>query len=275
MGQEIEKSKFLPGMEPAPWRKQLDELIARYNHLNADATIATKAKQTERRTYLLAFFKRLREIGYKVEPKNINQKHILAACRTYESDGLGTGTIENYISFLRLFCIWIGKGGMLHGYEKYFSEGYLESHAKNTKTVNATSKPVDLKEALMQTRDCNPHIWHQLIIHTAFGLSRKETVMIRPMMAYQNGVLHITDGIGRKGHRQLEITNELQKLAITMAIKFVGKESGDLRVPKTSAARSMNHYSVHMTRTGISAASHEQLTGMLLEISEGEAGGTD
>ena len=231
---ETQKAEYLPNQKPPEWLFELRSLIERYNHLNIDGTVAAKKIQKERETFLLKLFRQLKEDGrYTVAPRSINQKHIMAACRLFERDGLSPATIETYISYLRMFCIWIGKPGMIHEYKQYFSDGYLE---RKVATAETDDPPViNLQETLLNIKKTAPYIWQQLLVQVAFGLSRKEAVMLRPVMAQVGGMLLISDGAGRKGMREVGIDDEFKVQVLKAAQAFV--KGKDCRIPETTEYR--------------------------------------
>lgn len=259
------KAEYLPNQRPPEWLIELRSLIERYNHLNADGTVATKKVQKERETFLLKLFRQLKKEGrYAVAPRNISQKHIMAACRLFERDGLSPATIENYISHLRIYCIWIGKPGMIHDYKQYFSDGYLERKVAEKETD--TKATINLQETLLNVKQTEPYVWQQLLVQIAFGLSRKEAVMLRPAMAQRGDMLLVSDGTGRKGMREVSIDDEFKGRVIRTAQDFVKGTSLDLRVPGMNAEKSMKRFSNCMNRSGLSQLPQEEMKLAITEL---------
>lgn len=255
---EIQKAEYLPNQKPPEWTIELRSLIDRFNHLNIDGTVAAKKVQKDRETFLLKLFRQLKEEGrYSVAPRNINQKHVMAACRLFERDGLSPATIETYISYLKIFCIWIGKPGMIHDYKQYLSEGYPERKVVMAAADNPPA--INLQETLFNIKQTDPYIWQQLLLQVAFGLSRKEAVMLRPAIAQRGGMLLVSDGTGRKGMREIAIDDEFKVQVLSTAQDFVKGSSSDLRVPGMNAEKSMKRFSNRMNRSGLSRVSQDEL----------------
>ena len=103
------------------WKDALQSIIDEHNHTNISGKEASGKTQYDRAMFLFNFFAVLRELGYKVEPSNLREKHIKVICKKYEAEQLSGETIQKNLWFLSAFCGWIGKRGMIREVELYFN----------------------------------------------------------------------------------------------------------------------------------------------------------
>lgn len=262
-------ARHLPGQEHTEWIRQIDELIALYNHLNIDGSRATKRTQKQREVFLYGTFMSLREIGYKVEPRNIKEKHIRAICEKFEADGISAKTVENYIGYLRLFCVWIRKPGMIQDYRQYFSDGYLRVPTAVTSDMAPdTKEKLNAQAIIRRIKTETPHIWHQLLLQKAFSLSRQEAVMIRPVMSHRENALFISEGT--KKTRHIAIDSEFREHAITLAKRFVGGTTNNLRLPEKNVVRSMESHNNKLGKIGFGKLDKAEALKAIMEIAKEE-----
>lgn len=234
------------------WKDQLQALINLHNHLRADGKPASNKTQRDRASYLFRFFREIRELGYKVEPRNIGQRHIRAICQHYEETGLSAATIQTRISFLRVFCRWINKPGMIADVQQYFSNpDYGRRTYQATRDKSWDIPELDKPNIIHQILHQHPYVGHQLLVMDAFGLRRKEAVMLRPFLAAHHGHLFITDGSKGGKPRVIPIEDDYQKEVIQRVIEFVRKTAHHLGDPKLSLKQNLYRFSNVVRQFGI------------------------
>src|SRR5437763_8685208 len=88
-----------------------------------------------RQRFLAKFFGELRgETGYSnLDPRQLRERHIREMISRWQRKGLGTGTIHNYLCYLRTFAAWIGKAGMVKPPTCYFDNG--SPHARRSQVA--------------------------------------------------------------------------------------------------------------------------------------------
>jgi len=98
------------------WKNELNDIVTRNNGTSSRRpnAVSSYATQKKRRENLFSAFADLRTLGYKLESvRNIKTKHVRAVVRYWIKEGQSPSTVQNKISILRVFCGWVGKGGML------------------------------------------------------------------------------------------------------------------------------------------------------------------
>ena len=86
----------------------------------AGCTLAIVRTRDERRRFLFTFFKELRrdpERSFRIDPRQLGDRHVQWAFKRWVERGLAPATIQTYLSFLRVFELWIGKPGMVKSAE--------------------------------------------------------------------------------------------------------------------------------------------------------------
>jgi hypothetical protein len=104
--------------------------------------------------------------------------------------GLAPGTIQLYLSYLRVFSEWIGKPGLVLPAERYVSDPALvrRSHAaQHDKSWSASALRTD--EIIERVANSDPFVGAQLQMCCAYGARVKEAIMCRPHLAEIDGDL--------------------------------------------------------------------------------------
>src|ERR1700676_1231694 len=103
------------------WKSTLQAILKAHNKAAAGGGKAVSfATQDARQEILWQGFKKLRELGYKLDDvRGFKERHITALGHAWEAKKLSASTIQNRISIFRIFAEWIGKPGMIRGSENY------------------------------------------------------------------------------------------------------------------------------------------------------------
>lgn len=174
--------------DPRRWREILRLLLQQHNwaHGSKDKGVSYKT-MAERRKFLYAFFRELRhdpKRQFLLDPRSLGRRHVEHAVRRWEERGLAPGTIQAYLSHLRVFARWIGKDGLVAA-----GTAYVEDPQRVRRTYAATEdkswsgKNVDFSEVVARVERIDVRVAAQLRMCEAFGLRVKEAIMLRPHLA--------------------------------------------------------------------------------------------
>ena len=123
----------------ADWNPVLVLLCDLYNGTNfAFAKLVSHKTRDERRRFLFAFFKALRrdpQRPFRIDPRQLGDRHVRWAFRRWVERGLSPATIQTYLSFLRVFELWIGKPGLVRPAEIYARDCRLSVDTVRRTTV--------------------------------------------------------------------------------------------------------------------------------------------
>ena len=90
-------------------------------------------------------------------------------------------TIQTYFSFLRGLAKWLGKNGFVRGPAHYGLEiEEYQRHEAAERDKSWTAQGVDIEVLIEKVCAYDPYVGASLRLIRAFGLRRKESVMLRP-----------------------------------------------------------------------------------------------
>jgi integrase len=235
------------------WENQLQSFIDKYNSKRFDnGRVASHKTQNERAKFLFKLFNDLHALGYHVEPKNFKEKHIKVICQKFEDDGIAAATIQTYLSFIRAFCSWIGKAGMMGDISEYFSDVNRLKRSYQASYDKSWDIPEIEKERIINDLlRLYPYVGMQLLLQDAFGLRRKEAMMLRPFVSEKNGQLHVFEGTKGGKPRVITTESEYQKFVIELAKGLVGNSTGHTGDPNLTLEQNLKKYSNVLYRNGI------------------------
>jgi integrase len=112
------------------------------------------------------------------DPRNLGHKHIRAMAQVWRREALAAGTIQIYLSMLRTLVGWMGKHSFVqnaafYGLDAKHSEVATQDHSWSAHGIDAT-------KVIEQVAGFDRHVGAQLAVMLAFGLRRKEAVMLKP-----------------------------------------------------------------------------------------------
>ncbi|UCV20795.1 phage integrase N-terminal domain-containing protein [Ferribacterium limneticum] len=176
-------ARYRPG-HAAPMNV-LEVLLKLFNerHTARMKTVSHKTRQ-ERADFLRRFFRDLqRRAGFKTlpDPRNLGQKHIQAMVQIWREDKLKPATIQTYLSFLRGLAKWLGKNGFVRSPAHYGLEiDEYQRHEAAERDKSWSAQGVDVEALIDKVCVYDPYVGASLRLIRAFGLRRKESVMLRP-----------------------------------------------------------------------------------------------
>ena len=161
--------------DPKRWRETLLAILDRYNwaHATREKNVSYKT-MAERRLFLFAFFRELRALDYRIDPRSLGTRHLPVMVEAWAGRNLSAATVQRYLSHLRVFCDWINKPGMVPDLEKLtpnperFKRSYVAKESKAWEDKGTSPAGVfERADAI------DPYVGAQLRMQRAFGLRVK------------------------------------------------------------------------------------------------------
>lgn len=273
------------GKQPGGWKRQLQDLIDTNNerHSTRGKSVGHKT-QNERAASLFRSFKRLREMGFKIEdPAHLGGRHIEALMRDWTADPtlkvelashgvryeprdepLSPAYIQQQLSFLRVFSEWIGKPGLVLPADAYVARHLVTRQTTAQRDRSWTGNAVDPTEVLEQVASRCPRTALILEVMLAFGLRRKEAVMFVPTLAEVPAhalpasldpgpylaFLRIKRGTKGGRLRYTAIRHPSQERALARALE-VAPNGGHIGYPGLSLKQALRRFSNTLYRAGV------------------------
>lgn len=237
-----------------PWERKLQAILDEHNRdaLRARKVVSGETREDRAQIIFLAF-RQLRDLGYKIEePRRLRPKHVQALVSHWENQGLANGTLANRISVMRGFCEWIGKPGMVGP-----PESLLENPAAAKRTLIAredktwSAKGLDIEKLISEISLFDKYTGMQLKVIRAFGLRRKEGVMLRPRRADKGAYLSVSDGTKGGRDRVVPIDNEYKRAVLDEACEFVRTLDGHLGRPGNTLEQELERYNYVLKKFGV------------------------
>ena len=237
------------------WLKSLHVVLKEHNGSVSNKTKrASDSTIRKREIYLSKMFTVLGTEGFELEDvKNLKRKHVDVLCSKWERDGLAPATIQLYLSILRVFCGWIGKGGMVQASAKMVStpDRARRSPAAQTDKSWETSG-VTAEELIQRMREINPRMAVIMKLARVFGLRLQEAYMIKPHQADKDKYLMVNWGTkGGKRRRSVPINSQNQKDAIEEAKQFAGTELSSMIPDEVAYKTYRNRTRWHLDKIGM------------------------
>ena len=168
------------------WKRILSLVVLQHQAMHARKHKGVSSKTIyERERFLFQFFHELyRETKYvRLDPRCLSGRHVEAMLDVWVQRGLSCGTIQSYLSMLRVFVTWIGKNaGMVRPLEVYV--GGASPIARRRQAADHdhswTTGGVDFAEVRARIEEICPYVAVQLEFERCFGLRAKEARCLRP-----------------------------------------------------------------------------------------------
>jgi integrase len=247
------------GSQPHPhsgWKDQLQALLDQHLSTRSDGKRASFKTRENKALVLFQTFTRLRALGYKVEPRNLGNRHVQVICQDWHAKGLKASTMQQNLSVLRMFAGWIGKDKMIGPLKDYLPDVDPKSLIVQTAADRSkawTSNGVQTTEMIHKADDIDLRFGCMLRMQLAFGLRRKEVLMIKPWKSDRGDTLKIFDGESKNGRpRDIPIAVPIQREVLDYAKSLTSRgeplgwpEPGDLK-------KNERHYNYLMAKLGVS-----------------------
>lgn len=248
--------------------KSLDAYLDEHAGTRVNGNVASIETATRHGEALRAAGRRLHALGYKLTDfKNFGARHAQALCDDWHARKLAPKTIAGYLSHLKIFTERIGKNGLVKDVYHYLPNVPKEqlrvgTAAKNSKSWHEAG--IDVPAKIMEAYGLDERFGVMLSMQVAFGLRRKEVLMLKPWVVDKGDWLALTETKNGR-HRNVFIDVPEQRWAIDQAKAITKgkndtlgwKERQDGRVMKGKIASqatyiySKNHYNYLMQKLGI------------------------
>ncbi|MDY7574480.1 integrase domain-containing protein [Actimicrobium sp. CCI2.3] len=262
-----------PAYHPAlpdqtPWAAVLMTIIRRHNwsHAVRDKGVSHKTMAV-RQTFLFAFFRELRlngEVPYRVDPRRLGNRHIRFMVQRWLDRELSPATLQQYLSFLRTYAGWIGKPQLVMPVERYINDPKRTRRRYCAEVDKSWSaRGIDAEQIFTAMAAIDRYAAAQLAVKSAFGLRRKEAVMLQPqrrvVTARQAGIAEDDDALyldllkGTKGGRQryLPIDSDDKRRALQRACELVRSLEDHLGNPARTLKQNLRRIDYVMAKLGL------------------------
>ena len=253
---------------PRHWKQHLQRLINQHNHLHATKRKGVSFKtMQDRANFLFHFFGELRhneEKCFKPCPESLNNTHVKFMVERWVRHGAPASTLQLRLSFLRTFCGWIHKDGMIYPPERYVTDPSLVKRvyaARRDKSWTAHEVIPDAK--IDEIEQFDPYVGAQLRMALRYGLRVKEAIMCRPHLAEVDGGLlviavdHIESYLkverGTKGGRcrVVPVDSEAKRVALEAAKRLARFQDAHLGRPARTLQQNQRRFYYVLEKFGI------------------------
>ncbi|MES2260589.1 MAG: integrase domain-containing protein [Pseudomonadota bacterium] len=270
------------------WKGQLAEIIGRHNEMHASRSKVISHRTRDARSQaLFRMFRQLRDLGFRVEPHNLGERHVAALMDFWcaqqkfkeaaRQQSFSAAYIQQQLSILRVFARWIGKPGLVRGASAYVDDARLVTrHGAADQDHTWDGHGIDADELVRRIEGLDRHVGLQLRLMMAFGMRRKEAVMFRPHVAEvpayalpdghpsaQRFVSFLRIQRGTKGGRlrYTAVRNDLQRQALDEARQLARPHFGHVGPPGLSLKQALDRFSnvvrsVGISRNGLGVTAH-------------------
>ena len=150
--------------------------------------------------------------------RKLKDKHVRALVFHWNGKELSPGTINNRLAFLRHVCDWTGRRGVMSKRNADYHDGKRLREATVSKAVYVQTDVVK--------RVHNLYARASLMLQIAFGLRRKEALMIQPDWADRGNRINLKATWTKGGRRrEIPLTTAAQREALDYAKSVAGKGS--------------------------------------------------
>ena len=208
--------------------------------------------------------RRLHRLGYYLEDvRGLGEKHIDAIVKDWHKNGLSNKTMQNQYSRLKIFCGWLGKPGIIDksgiGVAAYLPEIPVKEFKVKTfteKSKSWTGKGVDVIKKLKEVMENDQRHGHMLMLSLAFGLRKKEQLLMKLWQADKGNALKVEGSVGKGGRFRILTIDEstpygkFQRWSLDEAKKVCGKYQS-LAWAGLDYKQCENRYYHYMKKVGI------------------------
>lgn len=163
---------------------QLNAILQKHSGTRTNGKVASERTKSAIGEALRADFRRLAVLGFRLQrPENLGEKHVEALCKSWYGEKFSVKTIQVKLSYLRIFCRWIGKGEMVKDAPHYLPD--VPKTELKVRTAAASSKSwaangVDIAEKVREADALDLRFGAMLRLAVAFGLRRHEVLECYP-----------------------------------------------------------------------------------------------
>lgn len=205
------------GDSPSGWRRELQGILDRHAGVRVNGEVASHRTRELTASVLFAAFGTLTALGFKLQnPRNLGEKHVEVLVGEWYRRGRAVATMQNELSVLRKFAAWIGKKGMVQALPDYLPDVPRVGLQRATTAVTSKSwsqNGINIDEKIALADALNERFGLMIRLAVAFGLRRKEVLMLKPWKCDHGDYLAVYPNAGPKGGRarNVRITNQYQR----------------------------------------------------------------
>lgn len=214
--------------------------------------------------------------------KNFRAKHALDILERWKVQGLAASTVATYVSHLRTFVVWLGKGELLEVIDRYCAAcpHLTQRQAATSRDKSERGAKVEFLEIRQRAiATGNEYFVCQILLMRAFGLRAREAWAFRPHLSIDL-MGRVQVDWGTKGGRRRTLPaplTPLQREALERARALVRDRDGSLIPIEYSMQQWSNRFyrlakKIGLTRARLGATAHSLRHGALIELYEGASG---
>ena len=236
--------------------QQLADLLKLHIGTRAGSTASvSKATADKRWKDLFAGFRRLRELGFKLDmPESFEGRHMQALVLAWVEAGLSPSTIANRISSFRIFSEWIGKRGMVELATRYVSDPSLVQRSSvATEDKSWSAKGIDVVALIEQVRVHSVRVATAMELQLGLGLRMRESLLTKPHLADLGSVMDVYRGVKNGRRRMVRVDTESARVALDRAKALVPTMDESVAGPVEDGTWTQvrNRYYAVMRKVGI------------------------
>jgi integrase len=184
--------------------------------------------------------------------ENMDRRHIAVIVGSWERRGLAAGTMQTYVSMLRVLCRAIGKESLLDKPGEYFDEPDNYHRVSNADvSKNWDDAGVDALELINEIQAFDNVVSLQMHLMDALGLRLKEAWLLRPAKDWRSDELHISHGPKNGRFRIVPVANEHQRRILGIACGMAKANGGSMIPEEYSLERWRSWYYHVMNKFGV------------------------
>jgi integrase len=208
----------------------MNAVLVQHNKMHAHKTkVVSFATQRARDQILTQCFVKLHKNGFKLlDVHGLRTRHVKYLVDSWVKEELMPGTIQTRLSYLRTFCEWINKKGMIPSTDLLVPKEFAVRNYVTKVDKSWSGQGVDFCEAIKRVEVADPFVAIQLRMQLGFALRSQESWLLRPELA--DCQTHLAVRWGTKGGRDrvVPIDSDEKRDLINQAKVWANKNSGSL-----------------------------------------------
>jgi len=204
---------------------------------------AAKATTDQREQYIVQDLTMLMNEGFLLKDiKNIKQKHFEFLLKAWIKKKYNAKTIQQRINYFSLVFKLIGKQGLeVTTVNENPIPEELESIGHSSIKIPHMTQD-DYRRKIANLKYKNKLIAMHAELMLAFGLSKKESLMIKPVISHRMNCLVVTLGATKGKERIIEIENDYQENVIHRAKLLVNEKAISLKPENITYKHWLNRF---------------------------------
>jgi len=233
---------------PAKFQNELDRILNGHNSFRTTRKQGKASAKTrlERASFYRLAFAQLSEMGYRLaSPRNLGSRHIEVLLQRWDQEGIAIITLHTRVSFLRTFCGWINKPGMVQDVHDYLPNKDVRRRTVAQRNRAWLPNGVEAAEVIARAREIDERLAVMLSLEDAFGLRMKEAIEMHPAWcrAESGTALNIHEGTKGGRWRQVPIDTDYKREVFEWALRVAAAgKTGRIRWPGRTWTQAKRRY---------------------------------